>query len=66
MADDQKTAHDVIAYFFDRPVKDMGGGLRIIELPQKWMDAEWADLIRRAVKHYAQSTHPTQGQGSAP
>ena len=50
--EEKQTAHEVLAHFFDRPVRDMGGGLRIVELPQKWMDAKWVDLIKKAVREY--------------
>lgn len=50
LSDEEKqTAHDVLAHFFDRPVRDMGGGFRIVELPRKWMDVKDVDLIKKAV-----------------
>lgn len=47
---DKQIAHKVIARFFDRPVRDMGGGLRIISLGQSWMPVEERDLIVSAVR----------------
>lgn len=58
---EQAMAHDIIAHFFDRPVRDMGGGMKIIELPRKWMDVRWADMIRRILKAYADNlSYPDQ------
>ena len=50
---EKQTAQDVLAKFFDLPIRDMGGGLRIVSLKQKWMTVEERDLIVKAVKELA-------------
>lgn len=54
MATEQEktVAHKILARFFDLPSQDMGGGLTIITLAQRWMPAEERDLIVKAVKDF--------------
>jgi hypothetical protein len=47
----EKLRHAIIAKFFEPKVRDMGGGLRIIELPS-YITAEERDFIVRAVSAY--------------
>lgn len=47
---EQALAHEIIAYLFDRPVRDMGGGLRIISLSNQWLPADQRDLIVRVLR----------------
>lgn len=49
---ESETAHKIFARFFDLPMRDMGGGLRIVSLEQKWMPVEERDLIVKAVKEF--------------
>lgn len=46
-----KLGHRIIAKFFDPEVRDMGGGLRIIELPS-YITVGERDLIVKAVRKY--------------
>lgn len=52
---DQETSHKIIARLFDLPVRDMGGGLRIVSLEKSWMPVEERDLIVKAVTAYSSS-----------
>lgn len=47
---DKQVAHNIIARLFDRPVRDMGGGLKIVSLKNSWMPAEERDLIVSAMR----------------
>jgi hypothetical protein len=47
---DKQIAHNVIAKLFDLKVRDMGGGLRIVELGQKWLPVEERNLIVAALR----------------
>jgi hypothetical protein len=48
---ERKVGHAVIAKFFEPKVRDMGGGLRIIELPS-YITVDERDLIVKAVQAY--------------
>lgn len=50
---EQRVAQNVIARLFELPVKDMGGGLRIVSLGSSWLPVEERDLIVRAVREFA-------------
>jgi hypothetical protein len=52
-ADVARRAHALIARFFEYPVADMGGGLKIVSLPQQWMDVRDVDIIKRALDNLA-------------
>lgn len=47
----EKLRHSIIAKFFEPTVRDMGGGLRIIELPS-YITVEERDYIVKAVREY--------------
>jgi hypothetical protein len=52
-AEVNRRAHALIARFFEYPVADMGGGLKIVSLPQQWMDVRDVDIIKRALANLA-------------
>lgn len=49
---EQELGHKVIARLFDLPVRDMGGGLRIVTPTPGWMTAEERDVIVKAVQDF--------------
>ena len=59
---EDKIIQDVLAFFFDLPILDMGGDLRIVSLPQKWIPVEQRDLIVKAVKEYELAHRGVMGQ----
>jgi hypothetical protein len=52
---ERKVGHAVIAKFFEPKVRDMGGGLRIVELPS-YITVDERDLIVKAVSKYIGSS----------
>jgi hypothetical protein len=48
---ERKVGHAILAKFFEPKVRDMGAGLRIIELPS-YITVEERDLIMKAVQDY--------------
>jgi hypothetical protein len=50
----EKLRHAIIAKFFEPQVRDMGGGLRIVELPN-YITVEERDFIVRAVSEYSRA-----------
>jgi len=44
--------HKLLARFYEMPVTKMDGGLTIVSTPH-WLDAKDVDLIKAALKHYA-------------
>ena len=53
--------HKLIAWFYQLPVYDMGGGLTIVSLPRRWMDATDVDLIKKALARLADVSNGTEG-----
>jgi hypothetical protein len=53
-SDKDKLRHAIIAKFFDPKVRDMGGGLRIVELPS-YITVEERDFIVKAINKYGKS-----------
>jgi hypothetical protein len=51
METEERKGHAIIAKFFNPKVRDMGGGLRIVELPS-YITVEERDLIVKAVSKY--------------
>lgn len=47
----ERVRQAILAKFFEPEVRDMGGGLRIIELPS-YITVEERDFIVRAVREY--------------
>jgi hypothetical protein len=52
---ERKVGHAVIAKFFEPKVRDMDGGLRIVELPS-YITVDERDLIVKAVSQYIGSS----------
>jgi hypothetical protein len=48
----EKLRHAIIAKFFEPQARDMGGGLRIIELPD-YITVEERDFIVQAINEYS-------------
>lgn len=62
MTDQEKeTARKVIARLFERPVQDMGGGLRIVSLRVTWIPVEERDLIVKAVSDFIAASDCCKG-----
>ena len=56
-ASETTTGYDVIARLFELPVRDMGGGLRIVSLGSSYLPVAERDLIVKAVKFYLDRPH---------
>jgi hypothetical protein len=49
---EKQAGHKVIAWLFDLPVRDMGGGLKIVTPAPTWISVEERDVIVKAVHDF--------------